>query len=205
MAGGIFDHEGTAPRQLRLGADGVQVATRFVTTEECDADPAYKQAYLDAEEKDIVIGKSPWQCWEGPDQPVPGKSPRRKDPGEGVLPVPGALQSGGDPVLHHPGVIDAAEGNIEEALLFSEATRTGARGSRLCRRCMRQALRRGAGGGKAKLTPALLVIKSGRRVDFYMLNYLWAGDDGPGNPVGSVPWKSGPGDQMERWIRPERR
>lgn len=30
-----------------------------MTTEECDADPAYKQAYLDAEEKDIVIVKSP--------------------------------------------------------------------------------------------------------------------------------------------------
>ena len=41
MAGGIFDHEDVL-RQLRLGADGVQVATRFVTTEECDADPAYK-------------------------------------------------------------------------------------------------------------------------------------------------------------------
>ncbi|MFR5734011.1 MAG: nitronate monooxygenase [Clostridium sp.] len=49
-AGGIFDHEDVL-RQLRLGADGVQVATRFVTTEECDADPAYKQAYLDAEER----------------------------------------------------------------------------------------------------------------------------------------------------------
>ena len=32
-AGGIFDHEDVL-RQLRLGADGVQVATRFVTTEE---------------------------------------------------------------------------------------------------------------------------------------------------------------------------
>ena len=41
-AGGIFDHEDVL-RQLRLGADGVQVATRFVTTEECDADPAYKR------------------------------------------------------------------------------------------------------------------------------------------------------------------
>ena len=41
-AGGIFDHEDVV-RQLRLGADGVQVATRFVTTEECDAAPAYKR------------------------------------------------------------------------------------------------------------------------------------------------------------------
>ena len=45
--------------QMELGADGVQVATRFVTTEECDAPMAYKQAYLDAKEEDIVIVKSP--------------------------------------------------------------------------------------------------------------------------------------------------
>ena len=37
----------------------MQVATRLVTTEECDAPMAYKQAYLDAKEEDIVIVKSP--------------------------------------------------------------------------------------------------------------------------------------------------
>ena len=57
-AGGIFDHEDVL-RQLRLGADGVQVATRFVTTEECDAAEAYKQEYLRAQKEDIVIVKSP--------------------------------------------------------------------------------------------------------------------------------------------------
>lgn len=57
-AGGIYTHEDVM-RQLELGADGVQVATRFVTTEECDAPDAYKQAYIDAREEDIVIVKSP--------------------------------------------------------------------------------------------------------------------------------------------------
>lgn len=57
-AGGIYTHEDVL-HQLELGADGVQVATRFVTTEECDAPMAYKQAYLDAREEDIVIVKSP--------------------------------------------------------------------------------------------------------------------------------------------------
>lgn len=57
-AGGIYSHEDVL-HQLELGADGVQVATRFVTTEECDAPMAYKQAYLDAAEEDIVITKSP--------------------------------------------------------------------------------------------------------------------------------------------------
>lgn len=58
VAGGVFDHQDVM-RQMELGADGVQVSTRFVTTEECDADPAYKQAYIDAKEEDIVIVKSP--------------------------------------------------------------------------------------------------------------------------------------------------
>lgn len=58
VAGGVYDHADVM-RQMELGADGVQVSTRFVTTEECDADPAYKRAYIDAEEEDIVIVKSP--------------------------------------------------------------------------------------------------------------------------------------------------
>ena len=60
-AGGIYDHADVM-HQMELGADGVQVATRFVTTEECDAPMAYKQAYLDAKEEDIVIVKSPVAC-----------------------------------------------------------------------------------------------------------------------------------------------
>jgi nitronate monooxygenase len=44
---------------LQLGASGVQMATRFVTTFECDAADAFKQAYINAKEEDIVIIKSP--------------------------------------------------------------------------------------------------------------------------------------------------
>lgn len=57
-AGGIYTHEDVM-HQLELGADGVQVATRFVTTEECDAPAAYKQAYINAKKEEIVITKSP--------------------------------------------------------------------------------------------------------------------------------------------------
>lgn len=57
-AGGIYTHEDVL-HQLELGAAGVQVATRFVTTEECDAADEYKQAYIDAKKEDIVITKSP--------------------------------------------------------------------------------------------------------------------------------------------------
>lgn len=56
--GGIFT--GADIRKfLDLGAAGVQMATRFVATEECDADPAFKNAYVAARESDLEIIKSP--------------------------------------------------------------------------------------------------------------------------------------------------
>ena len=57
-AGGVFDGNDIA-RFLRLGASGVQMATRFVCTHECDASDAYKQAYLDCRKEDIVVIHSP--------------------------------------------------------------------------------------------------------------------------------------------------
>ena len=57
-AGGIYTHE-DVKHQFELGAEGVQVATRFVTTKECDAPDAYKQTYIEASKEDIVITQSP--------------------------------------------------------------------------------------------------------------------------------------------------
>ncbi len=56
--GGIYTGADIA-RVLSLGAAGVQMATRFVCTHECDVSPNFKQAYLDAQIEDIVIIKSP--------------------------------------------------------------------------------------------------------------------------------------------------
>lgn len=58
VAGGIFDRA-DIDHAIELGADGVQIASRFVATEECDASDAYKQAYIRAEKKDIQIIQSP--------------------------------------------------------------------------------------------------------------------------------------------------
>ena len=57
-AGGIWDGK-DINRFLDLGADGVQMATRFVATEECDASENFKQAYINANKEDIKIIKSP--------------------------------------------------------------------------------------------------------------------------------------------------
>ncbi len=58
VAGGIYTRE-DMEHAFTLGANGVQMGTRFVTTYECDADDAYKQAYMNAKEEDIVIVQSP--------------------------------------------------------------------------------------------------------------------------------------------------
>lgn len=57
-AGGIFTG-GDIRRMMELGASGVQMGTRFVTTDECDASEAFKKVYLNAGESDIEIIKSP--------------------------------------------------------------------------------------------------------------------------------------------------
>jgi nitronate monooxygenase len=57
-AGGIYTGEDIY-NILKLGASGVQMGTRFVTTDESNASQAFKQAYIDADKKDIVIIKSP--------------------------------------------------------------------------------------------------------------------------------------------------
>ena len=57
-AGGIYTGQDIHDI-LKLGASGVQMGTRFVTTHECDAPVEFKQSYIDASERDIEIIKSP--------------------------------------------------------------------------------------------------------------------------------------------------
>jgi NAD(P)H-dependent flavin oxidoreductase YrpB (nitropropane dioxygenase family) len=57
-AGGIFDGKDIA-RFLRLGAAGVQMGSRFVCTDECDASIGFKNEYVNATPEDVVVIKSP--------------------------------------------------------------------------------------------------------------------------------------------------
>lgn len=57
-AGGIVDGSGIA-RVLKLGANGVQMATRFVLSQECRVADAFKQMYLKATPEDVVVIPSP--------------------------------------------------------------------------------------------------------------------------------------------------
>lgn len=53
-AGGIYDGKTTAAAFL-LGADGVQMGTRFIATEECQAHENYKKKILEASSDDITV------------------------------------------------------------------------------------------------------------------------------------------------------
>ncbi len=57
-AGGIWDRA-DLEHALAEGADGVQMASRFVCTEECDADDAFKQRYIECSQDDIGLIMSP--------------------------------------------------------------------------------------------------------------------------------------------------
>lgn len=117
-AGGIYSHEDVV-HQINLGADGVQVATRFVTTEECDAPECYKQAYIQAKAKDIVITKSPVG--------MPGRAiinPFLKEAAGGRISPKKCFRClekcdpATTPYCITRALVNAAEGDLDHALLF---------------------------------------------------------------------------------------
>ena len=57
-AGGVYSGKDIY-KFLKMGAAGVQMGTRFVATHECDAAIEFKQTFVDAQEDDLVLIKSP--------------------------------------------------------------------------------------------------------------------------------------------------
>lgn len=118
VAGGIFDRE-DINHVLDLGADGVQIASRFVATKECDASEAYKQAYLDAKEEDVQIIQSPVG--------MPGRAIRNgliEQVEKAKLPVKKCYNClekcnpGKVPYCITKALIDAVKGDVENGLVF---------------------------------------------------------------------------------------
>lgn len=58
LAGGI-ESKDDVQHVFDLEMDGIQVASKFVTTVECDGDIRYKNAYVSSNKEDITIVKSP--------------------------------------------------------------------------------------------------------------------------------------------------
>ena len=118
VGGGIFDKQDVS-HAIELGADGVQMGTRFVTTYECDADERYKQTYLDAKREDIMIVNSPVG--------MPGRAIRNpfiinkekeKQPVKKCYQCIKGCNPKDTPYCITRALINAAVGNVDEALLF---------------------------------------------------------------------------------------
>ena len=118
VGGGIFDRD-DMDHYMSLGADGVQVATRFVATDECDAHERYKQAYIDATKQDVVIVKSPVGM---PGRAIKNAFLERVAAGERIMGkcrhcVKNCNPST-TPYCISKALINAVTGNVEEGLIF---------------------------------------------------------------------------------------
>lgn len=121
VAGGIYDRN-DIEHAFSLGADAVQIASRFVTTYECDASAAYKQAYLDAKPEDIRIVQSPVG--------MPGRALRNqfiehveheKQPVRKCYNCLEKCSPKDVPYCITKALIDAVKGDVEQGLIFCGA------------------------------------------------------------------------------------
>lgn len=118
-AGGITNGYEMAEMMDKYGADGIQIASRFVLTQECSVAEEFKQTYLNATKDDILLIRSPVG--------MPGRALK--------TPFTEKLQNGEDLKAedckfkclkkcdHHYCISDrlnlAMEGDIEHGLVFS--------------------------------------------------------------------------------------
>lgn len=122
VAGGIYDGADIA-EAIAHGASGVQMATRFIVTKECDASPAYKEAYIKAKASDIQIVSSPVG--------MPGRALRSplierleretRIPVERCIACLRPCKPAETPYCITKALIEAAKGNWEEGLFFCGA------------------------------------------------------------------------------------
>lgn len=123
VAGGIFTRE-DAKRFFDLGVDAIQIGTRFIGTEECDASDAFKQKFIDSEKNDIRFVKSPVGY---PGRAISNKFTDELDDGNipvekcvaCLLPCPGKKEE--TPYCITDKLIAAVKGDTVNGLVFSGA------------------------------------------------------------------------------------
>ncbi|MHB8131159.1 MAG: NAD(P)H-dependent flavin oxidoreductase [Mobilitalea sp.] len=118
IAGGIFDQD-DIKHAMELGADAVQISTRFVVTEECDASQEFKDAYLAANKEDIQIVISPVGM---PGRAIKNSFLKTVDAGRiAVTKCFNCLEHCNPkdtPYCITKALINAVEGNLKEGLIF---------------------------------------------------------------------------------------
>ena len=125
-AGGIYESK-DIKKFLNLGASGVQMGTRFIATEECDAHINFKNAFINCKKQDIKIIKSPVG--------LPGRAIKnsfvdrvcngRINP-EVCFNCLKSCNPKETPYCISKALIEAVEGNLQEGLIF-----TGSNGYRI--------------------------------------------------------------------------
>lgn len=119
VGGGVYDGKDMA-KWLKVGAAGVQIATRFIATEECDADIKYKQQYVNCNKDDIEIVVSPVG--------MPGRAIKNKfieevkKGNEKITRCYNCLKPcnpKNTPYCISKALINAVKGNVDEGLLFT--------------------------------------------------------------------------------------
>jgi len=125
-AGGIYTGKDIV-KYMNLGAAGVQIATRFIGTEECDADIKYKEAFISAKKEDIQIVVSPVG--------MPGRAMRNKhiiELEKGPIKVTKCFNClkpcnpAETPYCISKALIEAVQGKVDDGLIF-----TGTNGYRI--------------------------------------------------------------------------
>lgn len=120
VAGGIYTGK-DIKKYINLGASGVQMATRFITTHECDASPVYKEAFIESKSEDIELVGSPvgmpGRAIMTPltEKLAAGKSIPVKKCYNCLIPCNPTTT---DYCISNA-LIQAAKGNLDEALVFS--------------------------------------------------------------------------------------
>lgn len=121
VAGGISKRS-DVKHFFELGVDGVQVASRFITTYECDASDQYKEAFLKATKDDIGLVSSPVGM---PGRALQNKFVRKTK--EKRIPIKKCYQClipcdvKNTPYCISRALIEAVKGNLEEGLIFTGA------------------------------------------------------------------------------------
>ena len=123
VAGGVFDGSDMA-RLIRAGASGVQIATRFIATRECDASEGYKQMIINAKAEDAILVPSPVGL---PGRALNSPLIKRIHEGGKLLPercnlcLKACPHGDKTPYCISRALIEAVKGNVEDGLFFCGA------------------------------------------------------------------------------------
>lgn len=122
VAGGIYE-KSDADYLFEIGATGIQVATPFVATKECDAHENYKMAYVNCKKEDIEIIKSPVGM---PARAINNKFLKMVRKEGRIAPTKchkcvSACDIKKTPYCITDALINAVKGNVDEGLIFCGA------------------------------------------------------------------------------------